>query len=68
MLSEAERSYHRLRAQAELALAEADGRQVVAQAHRKLAQLHMNRLKTLDEACDGSAGRSARPQPFLDAR
>ena len=66
-MSEAEKSYHLERAQAEMDLAARAAASVVAEAHRKLSLLHMDRLKELDEACDGAAARSARPGPILEA-
>jgi hypothetical protein len=54
MLSNEDLTYHRSRAQTELDLADRAERQRVAAAHRKLAALHMERLKRPDELCSGS--------------
>ncbi|HEX9965498.1 MAG TPA: hypothetical protein VGB04_11010 [Allosphingosinicella sp.] len=55
MLSDEDLAYHRTRAQTELDLAYRAERQPVAEAHMRLASLHMERLKRQDEYCGGSA-------------
>jgi hypothetical protein len=55
MLQEYDRHYHMTRACSELDSAAQAQLQEVAEAHRRLAALHMDRLRALDESCGGSA-------------
>ena len=53
MLSRQDLEYHKQRAMAEMDQACRAERHVVAEAHPRLARLHMERIKQQDELCDG---------------
>ena len=54
MLSTDDLAYHRARFQDELDRAYHAGDQAAANAHARLAALHMQRMKSEDERCGGS--------------
>ncbi|QAY79428.1 hypothetical protein [Sphingosinicella sp. BN140058] len=54
MLQEQDRYYHMQRACSELDRAAQAEHGEVADAHRRLAALHMDELRRLDESCGGS--------------
>ena len=53
-MSEQDLTYHRERVQAELDWAYRAAPKAAADAHLRLAALHMQQLKRVDELCDGS--------------
>lgn len=55
MLNDEDRSYHSDRARAELDMAYRCENSEVANAHMRLASLHMARLRQEDEFCGGSS-------------
>ena len=55
MLREHDQAYHMKRACWELDRASEANRPDVAEAHRRLAALHMDRLRMLDERCGGTS-------------
>ncbi|HEX8669025.1 MAG TPA: hypothetical protein VF727_11720 [Allosphingosinicella sp.] len=55
MASDGDRSYHMQRVRAELDSAYRSDREDAAQAHMRLAALHMERLRQLDTGSDGSS-------------
>jgi hypothetical protein len=57
MLSQQDMEYHQERARAEMDQAYGSDSSVAADAHMRLAGLHMARLKGQDELCEGATGR-----------
>jgi hypothetical protein len=59
MLSQQDLEYHQQRARAEMDRAYRAEHKVAAEAHMRLAGLHMERLKRQDELCHGSSNLAA---------
>ena len=57
MLSQQDLEYHQQRARAEMDQAYRAVHNSAAEAHMRLAGLHMERLKRVDETCSGSFSR-----------